>query len=146
MDKSFERKVYWIIGLLVAGVLIYPTKLNPFKEKNPSWQVIKEAVATSVYCTDWDTNDEGDAVYGYAPCVRLTNVTFDTKLGDQYCYSSAVEIGGYQGDSYEDISSWNRYGNKYYCVSWYGKYEPSDVNNPDDWQIKFENESPADLV
>ena len=146
MEENQKKKVYWIIGVLLVGSLLYPSDLNPFKQKNPSWQVIKEAVAGTVYCSDWDSNYEGEVVYGYAPCVRLTNVIFDTELGDQYCYSTDVEIGGTDGESYDGITRWNLYGNEYYCVSWKAKYVDEDMNNPDDWRITFEGDSPADLV
>lgn len=146
MDESLERKVYWVIGILLVGIFLYPTDLNPFKQKNPSWQVIKEAVAGTVYCADWDYDNNGEVTYGYAPCVRLTNVTFDTEQGDQYCYSTDVEIGGYDGQSYEAIDGWNVYGNEYYCVSWTPKYIESDMNNPDEWRINFGSNSPANLV
>jgi hypothetical protein len=146
MNPGQSQKLYWVIGLILAGFLLYPTDLNPLKQKEPSWQVIKEAVAATVYCADFDYDNDGEAVYGYAPCVRLTNITFDTELGNQYCYSADVELGGYRGESYEAITSWNLYGNEYYCVSWQAKYVDEDMNNPDDWRIRFEGESPANLV
>jgi hypothetical protein len=146
MDSPLERKVFWVIGIVVAGIFLYPTDLNPFTQKNPSWQVIKEAVAGTVYCADSESIGDGEGAIGYAPCVRLTNVTFDTELGDKYCYSADVEIGGYDGETYEDIYAWNLYGNEYYCVSWYAKYVDEDMNNPDDWRITFEGDSPASLV
>ena len=146
MDDKSQRNVYWIIGICMVLILGWSTDLNPFKQKNPDWQVIKEKVAAAVYCNDWDYNNEGDITYGYAPCVRLTNVNYDTTMGDKYCYSADVQIGGYKGQDYEEIVNWNLYGNKYYCVGWHEKYVESDVNNPEDWTIEFGSDSPANLV
>ncbi len=146
MDDILERKVFWVIVVVIAIIFIYPSDLNPFKQKSPDWKVIKEAVAASVYCTDWDSNDEGVAVTGYAPCVKLTNVTYDTKIGDEYCYSADVNLGGLWGETYEGISNWSIAGNEYYCVKWTAKYTESDMNNPGDWRIDFGTNSPANLL
>jgi hypothetical protein len=144
--EPLERKVFWAIVVVVGIAFLYPSDLNPFKQKSPDWKVIKEAVAASVYCTDSDTNDEGDTTIGYAPCVKLSNVTYDTTLGNEYCYTADVSIGGYAGETYQGISSWQFSGNEYYCVKWSAKYTDSDMNNPSDWRITFINNSPADIL
>lgn len=141
-----DRKVFWIVIIVVLAIFIYPSDLNPFKQKSPDWKVIKEAVAASVYCTDWETNDEGVAVTGFAPCVKLSNVTYDTTMGEQYCYSADANLGGVWGETYEAIAGWNFVGNEYYCVSWSAKYTDSDMNNPSDWRIDFGSKSPSNLL
>jgi hypothetical protein len=146
MDDKAQRKVYWAIGIGMALLLASSSGLNPFKQTNPDWQVIKEKVSATVFCNDWEYDGNGEITIGYAPCVRLTNVTYDSTAGDQYCYSADVEIGGYQGENYETIGSWNLYGKEYYCVSWREKYIESDVDNPEDWSIDFGSNSPANLV
>jgi len=146
VSVSGEKKVLWIAIVVIGAIFLYPSDLNPFRQKSPDWKVIKEAVAASVYCTDSDTNDEGQAVTGYAPCVKLSNVTYDTTLGDQYCYSADVSLGGIYGETYEGISSWQLVGNEYYCVKWTAKYTDSDMNNPSDWRIDFGSKSPATLL
>ena len=146
VDSSREKKVGWLAIVVIAAVFIYPSDLNPFRQKSPDWKVIKEAVAASVYCTDWDSNGEGEVVTGYAPCVKLSNVTYDSTLGDQYCYSADINLGGVWGETYEGISSWQSAGNDYYCVTWTAKYTDSDINNPSDWRIDFGGNSPANLL
>jgi hypothetical protein len=146
VDISPEKKVIWTAVIVIAAVFIYSSDFNPFRQKSPDWKVIKEAVAASVYCTDWDTNDYGEVTTGYAPCVKLSNVTYDATLGDQYCYSADANLGGIWGETYEGISSWQLAGNEYYCVTWTAKYNDSDMNNPSDWRIDFGSKSPANLL
>ena len=146
MENSSERTFFWIIGVAVLGVVIFSTSLNPLKEKNPSWQIIKESVAATVYCNDSDYDSDGVKSIGYAPCVRLTNVTFDSDLGDTYCYSADVEVGGYQGQLYDSIESWNGVGTEYYCVSWTAKYIDPDTNDPSHWRVDFGDNSPSNFV
>ena len=146
MNNSNERTFFWIIGLFVAGALVFSSGLNPFKQKNPSWQIIKESVAATVYCNDSDYDNEGIISIGYAPCVRLTNVNFDSGSSERYCYSTDVEVGGYQGQLFDSINSWNTVSNEYYCVTWTAKYVDPDMNDPSHWRIDFGANSPSNFV
>lgn len=146
MNEQNKHFFKWAAGVLVLAALIFPTDLNPFKQKNPNWQVIKEVLSGTVYCNDNELSNDGSFSIGYAPCVRLTNVVYDSELGDEYCYAADVEVGGYLGQNYEGITDWTSRGNEYYCVRWHGIYVDSDVSNPDDWKVDFTTNNPAEFV
>ena len=146
MENLNQRRFFWALGIVIVAVVLFSSGLNPLKQKNPSWQVIKESVAATVYCNGSERDSEGFNSIGFAPCVRLTNVTFDSDLSDRYCYSVDVEVGGYKGQNYFWIDSWRNVGNEYYCVSWTAKYGDPDMNNPSDWRIDYGDDSPSDFV
>lgn len=146
MDDSSQRKINWTIGIAVLSALLFLTDLSPFKHKSPDWQVIMQAVSSTVACSDWELGDDGVRTNGFGPCVRLVNVTYDRSVGDEYCYSADVEIGGVQNEAYGEISSWELLRSEYYCVGWHATYGESDVNEPDDWSIDFGSDSPANLL
>ncbi len=142
MNEGNQKAFFWIMGIAIVGTLIFTTSLNPFKENDPSWQVIKEGVAATVYCDDWEYDSEGYASIGFGPCLRLTNVTYDSSGDGYHCYSTDVEIGGYPGQNYSWINSWSRSGNEYYCVTWIAKYVDPDINDPSHWRIDFGEDGP----
>ena len=146
MENPNQRRFSWMIGIGIVAVVFFSSGLNPLKQKDPSWQVIKESVAATVFCNDSERDYEGVNSIGYAPCVRLTNVTFDSDLSERYCYTVDVEVGGYKGQNYAWIDSWRNVGNEFYCVSWTPKYDDSDMNNPSDWRIYYGDNSPSDFV
>ena len=114
--------------------------------KQPTWQVIGESLRSYVTCADVELDSEGNPSYGYGPCVKLTNVTYDRAMGDSYCFSTSPLIGGFSGENYSDIYDWNKVPDKYYCVTWSGRYVNSDPNEPSDWRITFTGSQPFDLL
>jgi len=114
--------------------------------KQPTWQIIGESLRSYVTCADVEPDSEGNPSYGYGPCVKLTNVTYDRAMGDSYCFNTSPVIGGFSGESYSDIYDWNTLPDKYYCVTWSGRYVDSDPNEPSDWRITFTGSQPFDLL
>ncbi len=112
----------------------------------PTWQVIGENLDNYVDCKDIELDGEGVPSRGYGPCVKLSDVSYDRKSGDEYCYNATPLIGGYEGQYYGDISNWQAIGSDYYCVSWTARYAPSDPNEPSDWRIEFSNNDPSSLL
>jgi hypothetical protein len=112
----------------------------------PSWQIIAENLKGYVVCEDVDLDSEGNPSYGYGPCVKLTNVTYDQAMGDAYCFNTTPMIGGYSGESYSSIEDWRLIADQYYCVTWSGRYVDSDPNEPSDWRVTFSGAQPYDLL
>ena len=112
----------------------------------PSWQIIAENLKSYVVCQDFDFDSDGNPSYGYGPCVKLTNVTYDRQMGDAYCFNTTPMIGGYEGESYSGIEDWRTIADQYYCVTWSGRFVDSDPNEPSEWRIKFTGAQPFDLL
>jgi hypothetical protein len=140
-NTSLEQKInrQWL-KLLVPVALVLPLTAC---SSEPTWQVIAEELRSYVACYDEDYDyEEGAATTGYGPCVRLVNVVYDSRQGENLCFSATTQVGGYRGENFLDIGDWSNTGTDLYCVSWYARYVDSDPNEPNDWRISFEGIEP----
>ena len=127
-------------------VLLVTILISSCSSQQPSWQVIGEGLRSYVTCEDIKPDNEGNPVYGFGPCVKLTDVIYDRTMGDSYCFNTSPMVGGYSGESYEDISDWEFLPDKYFCVTWNARYVDSDPSEPSDWRINFPGAQPNDLL